>query len=75
MYYSPDWCPHVTAEIRPKYADWEPGEDALVVDMQCACCGGSWRSFCYSGRFNIRVGRFAILHLECWHRPPSPANS
>ena len=38
--------------------------DAQVIELSCSECEGTWRSYCYSGRINRRIERFALVHLH-----------
>jgi hypothetical protein len=65
--WSPAWCAHVEGYFYPRTEDMDP-EDPQVIDMVCLVCRTHWRAFCWSGRVDKRVERFAILHRECWYR-------
>lgn len=67
--WSPSWCMHVEGRFEFRTPDWEEDEDFQRVDMICLCCQAFWRVFCYSGRVDKRIEKFAILHKECWAKP------
>lgn len=43
-------------------------EDPQVIDIVCLVCQAHWRAFCYSGRWDRRIERFALIHKDCWYR-------
>lgn len=58
---------HVEGVVRPRGPDDE--EDPLTIDMRCLVCGAFWRAQCYSGRWDRRIEKFALVHKPCWFGP------
>jgi hypothetical protein len=61
------WALWVEGYFFPRTADMDP-EDPQVVDILCLVCRAHWRAYCYSGRVDKRIEKFALFHRECWYR-------